>query len=111
MHPNWIVISMACEIWSEVLMTIRGHVQNGVVVLDPPAALPDGTLVRVEPLSVPADPGCFAAVQRQPAFDPVALAAMPHDLTPDQYEALQAIAAQGGPDLDAISRLRAASMT
>jgi hypothetical protein len=31
-------------------MTYRGHVSNGVVVLDEPTALPDGTMVTVEPL-------------------------------------------------------------
>ena len=30
-------------------MTYRGHVENGVVVLDDPASLPDGVKVRVEP--------------------------------------------------------------
>ena len=29
-------------------MTISGHLQNGVVVLDSPTNLPDGTSVRVE---------------------------------------------------------------
>jgi hypothetical protein len=29
-------------------MTYPGHVQNGVVVLDPPAQLPEGATVRVE---------------------------------------------------------------
>jgi len=29
-------------------MTYRGHIKNGVAVLDEPAALPDGTRVRVE---------------------------------------------------------------
>lgn len=29
-------------------MTFRGHVQNGVVVLDEPADLPEGVEVRVE---------------------------------------------------------------
>ncbi len=29
-------------------MTVSGHVQNGVVVLDSPTNLPDGTSVRVE---------------------------------------------------------------
>jgi hypothetical protein len=29
-------------------MTIRGHIENGVVVLDEPANVPDGTVVRVE---------------------------------------------------------------
>jgi hypothetical protein len=35
-------------------MTYRGHVQNGVVVLDEPATLPDGTSVQVQP--VPPEP-------------------------------------------------------
>jgi hypothetical protein len=29
-------------------MTYRGYIKNGVAVLDEPAQLPDGTLVRVE---------------------------------------------------------------
>lgn len=29
-------------------MTYRGHMQNGVAVLDAPANLPDGTPVRIE---------------------------------------------------------------
>ena len=29
-------------------MTYRGHIKNGVVVLDKPAKLPDGTPVRVQ---------------------------------------------------------------
>jgi len=31
-------------------MTYRGHVTNGVVVLDEPADIEDGTVVRVEPV-------------------------------------------------------------
>jgi len=31
-------------------MTLRGHVRNGVVVLDEPTALPDGSIVKVEPI-------------------------------------------------------------
>ena len=30
-------------------MTYRGHLENGVVVLDEPVSLPDGARVRVEP--------------------------------------------------------------
>lgn len=37
-------------------MTYRGTVQNGVVVLQDAASLPDGTEVRVEPVC-PADRG------------------------------------------------------
>lgn len=39
-------------------MTYRGHVENGQVVLDEPAALPDGTTVDVTPVEerpAPAD--------------------------------------------------------
>ena len=34
-------------------MPYRGHVENGVVVLDESAGLPDGTQVRVDSVSVP----------------------------------------------------------
>lgn len=30
-------------------MTLKGHVENGAVVLDEPMDLPDGTVVEVEP--------------------------------------------------------------
>ena len=33
----------------ENVMSYRGHVENGVIVLDEPGALPDGTPVNVEP--------------------------------------------------------------
>jgi hypothetical protein len=36
-------------------MTLRGHVKNGVIVLDEAARLPEGTEVRVEAVS-PAPP-------------------------------------------------------
>ena len=32
-------------------MSLQGHIQNGVVVFDEPIALPDGTQVRVEPIT------------------------------------------------------------
>ena len=32
-------------------MVIRGHVRNGVVVLDEPTMLPEGAEVRVEPVA------------------------------------------------------------
>jgi hypothetical protein len=92
-------------------MVYRGHVHNGVVVFDTPAALPDGTLVRVEPLPTAAEPDCFAGVRDQAGFDPAALEAMRGRLSAEQFEVLQAIARQGGPDVDAIARLRAASLT
>jgi hypothetical protein len=34
----------------EMTMTYKGHVENGVVVLDGPDSLPDGTEVRIEPV-------------------------------------------------------------
>jgi hypothetical protein len=37
-------------------MSFTGHVQKGVVVLDIPNALPDGTLVKVEALVCPENP-------------------------------------------------------
>jgi len=92
-------------------MVYRGHVCNGVVVFDPPTALPDGTPVRVEPLPAAADPGCFAGVSDQAGYDPAALEAMRTMLTAEQFEALETISRQGGPDVDAIARLRAASLT
>jgi hypothetical protein len=36
-------------------MTYRGHIKNGVAVLDTPVALPDGTPVRVEVERVDSD--------------------------------------------------------
>ncbi len=34
-------------------MTYKGHVKNGVVVLDEPAGLPDGAEVEVRPVEEP----------------------------------------------------------
>ncbi len=34
-------------------MSFEGRVQNGVVVFDEPVALPEGTVVRVEPTAAP----------------------------------------------------------
>lgn len=31
-------------------MSLQGHIENGVVVLDEPLSLPNGTVVRVEPV-------------------------------------------------------------
>ncbi len=39
-------------------MIYRGHVKNGVVVLDDDASLPDGMEVSIQPIATPsADPG------------------------------------------------------
>ncbi len=32
-------------------MSIQGHIENGVVVVDEPVALPNGTAVRIEPVA------------------------------------------------------------
>jgi hypothetical protein len=40
--------AMLARQYHEVAMTYRGHIRNGVAVLDEPAHLPDGTAVRVE---------------------------------------------------------------
>ena len=37
-------------------MTYRGHIENGVVVLDDPVDFPDGTSVAVEPLNSEKEP-------------------------------------------------------
>jgi hypothetical protein len=31
-------------------MSFQGHIENGVVVLDEPLSLPNGTVVRIEPV-------------------------------------------------------------
>lgn len=36
-------------------MTHRGHMQNGVIVLDPPAAIPDGAQVEITVVNPPTD--------------------------------------------------------
>ena len=45
-------------------MTYRGHIQNGQIILDEPANLPEGTRVSVEPLlrSTTARSGSAAAI-------------------------------------------------
>jgi hypothetical protein len=35
-------------------MSFQGHIENGVVVFDEPASLPEGAVVRVELASAPA---------------------------------------------------------
>jgi hypothetical protein len=37
-------------------MTLRGHVQNGVVIPDDPTQLPEGAVVRIELLPAPQTP-------------------------------------------------------
>jgi hypothetical protein len=58
-------------------------------------------------------PGTRTCLDASPAapLDPLALESLKDRLTAEQYQALAAIASAGGPDVDAIRRLRAASMT
>jgi hypothetical protein len=60
-------------------MTYQGKVSNGVVVLDEGATLPDGTIVRVEPVGQPppATPGGSLAERL------LKLAGTVEDLPPD----------------------------
>ena len=44
-------------------MSFQGHIENGVVVLDEPVSLPNGTVVRVEPVE--------AAKERAESWGPV----------------------------------------
>jgi hypothetical protein len=43
-------------------MTYRGRVKNGVIVLDPPASLPEGAEVEVAPMSDESQPPTWAEV-------------------------------------------------
>ena len=36
-------------------MTYRGHIENGAVVFDEPAELPEGALVRIDVFQMPAE--------------------------------------------------------
>lgn len=47
-------------------MTYRGRVENGVIVLHPPASLPDGAEVEVNP--VPSDQGAPTLYERYKGF-------------------------------------------
>jgi hypothetical protein len=92
-------------------MTLRGHVQNGVIVLDPPASLPGGTPVHVEPVESHADVACFRNLPPAKAPDAAEKEALRALLTSEQFEALLDIAAAGGPDIETIARIRGKSMT
>ena len=69
-------------------MTLKGRVQNGVVVFQNGAALPDGTLVQVTPLSYEAG---------NPLTVIAAMEAEPHLLAEDVAELQRAIAAGKRP--------------
>lgn len=45
-------------------MSVTGHVQNGVVVLDTPNVLPEGTPVKVEPIAAAIPPKTRSLLDR-----------------------------------------------
>jgi len=111
-------------------MSSQGHIENGVVVFDEPVAIPEGTTVRVETIALtnttqiepvantsaaavdlPEDSGCFHDLALAGPLNASTKDALRALLTPKQYKALVEVVDQGGPDVDAIRRLRAASMT
>jgi hypothetical protein len=111
-------------------MSSHGHIENGVVVFDEPVAIPEGTPVRVEAaaptrttlpepylnavdagVDLPKDSGCFQSLALAQPLDASTKDALRALLTPKQYKALVEVVDQGGPDVDVIRRLRAASMT
>ncbi len=56
------------------------------------------------------DPGCFDDLPPRKPLTPEEWEALRPHVTKEQFEALKAIAAEGGLDLNAILELRAASM-
>jgi len=77
-------------------MTYRGHIRNGVAVLDEPVSLPDGTPVRVEVEPLDADFWQGKSVEQlareqgvQPCADPRDLAGdWPEDESIDDFLAM-----------------------
>jgi len=119
-------------------MMLDGHVVNGNIVLDESATLPEGAKVRIEVLPkknhnaskplVPTpndcpghvadrvkptakDADCFHDLAPVQPLDAGAKESLRALLTQRQYEALVDVVNHGGPDVDAIRRLRATSMT
>jgi hypothetical protein len=119
-------------------MTLDGHIKNGNIVLDESATLPEGAKVRIEVLPVikdngskssiptrlngsrnvadgvratPNDPKCFDDMAPVQPLDAGAKESLRTLLTQTQFDALVDVVDHGGPDIDAIRRLRAASMT
>ena len=117
---------------------LDGHIENGNIVLDESATLPEGAKVRIEVLlvknhnasqsSIPmhhdgpchvavnittpaTDPGCFQDLAPVRPLDSGAKEGLRALLTQRQYEALVDVVDHGGPDVDAIRKLRATSMT
>jgi hypothetical protein len=119
-------------------MMLDGHVENGNIVLDESATLPEGAKVRIEVLTeknhnasnplvqkrddglghvaggfkpTAKDPDCFHDLAPVRPLDAGAKESLKALLTQRQYEALVDVVNQGGPDVDAIRRIRATSMT
>jgi hypothetical protein len=119
-------------------MTLDGHIENGNIVLDESATLPEGAKVRIEVLpenkdngsksTIPTrlngsrnvtdgvkatanDPKCFDDLAPVQPLDGGAKESLRAMLTKSQYDALVEVVDHGGPDVDTIRRLRAASMT
>jgi hypothetical protein len=119
-------------------MSFQGHIHNGVVVFDEPAALPEGTKVRVEPLNAGAgvvirpgtgdweaaaraaqelrdtgydfDAACFADAAPAKPLDSATKEALRSLLTQEQFDALVDVVDSGGPDVALLLKLRRASM-
>ena len=68
----------------------------------------DGKADNETPVSAP---GCFDDLTPAKPVDESTRAALASLLTPQQLKAVVEVANQGGPDVDAIRKLRAASMT
>jgi hypothetical protein len=64
-------------------MTYRGHIKNGVAVLEGAVALPDGTPVRVEVDRLDADFWAGKSAEQLAREQGVAPCDDPHDLTGD----------------------------
>ncbi len=52
-------------------MTLRGHVESGQIVLDEPAQLPDGAVVRIELIAPKSPLDIHSEVQRSSGILPV----------------------------------------
>ncbi len=67
-------------------------------------------LIREENQAGGADPGCFDHLSPVKPLDEPTREALRALLTEEQFQALVEIVEQGGPDVDAIRKLRAASL-
>lgn len=93
---------------------LDGHIENGNIVLDESATLPEGAKVRIEVLPEGKndnDPSCFHDLAPVRPLDAGVKESLRALLTQTQYDALVDLVSRGGVDVDAIRRLRAASMT